>query len=139
MNLEDWRGLIGYWTDAGHNIQHLDVPPHIATQLDIELPKETTMETETQTGEEGVSQTEPMGGAWKKKKYFDGTKCGLKDCNHKPDGYICDIKPTKAPQGQLWFGPALPCWPQAVFQSAPLPVGSYSTTRLSAVSAPSSP
>jgi hypothetical protein len=56
---------------------------------------------------EAVATIEPVGAEWKRKKYFDGTSCGLKDCKRTPDGYLCDTKPTKENRnGRLWFGPA---------------------------------
>lgn len=47
---------------------------------------------------------------FKKKKYFDGTQCGMQGCSKKlpvEGSYIQGIKPTKNnDNGRLWFGPA---------------------------------
>lgn len=56
-----------------------------------------------------TAQYEPVGEKWKKKRYFDGSTCGLVGCKRAPDGYVCDTKPTgkeKDKVGRLWFGPA---------------------------------
>ncbi len=101
MELDDWRALIDYWRGQDHNISHLDIPANIANTLGIELPKEIDMT------DESTAEHEPLGAKWKKKKYFDGTTCGLTGCKRAPDGYICDTKPTKDNKnGRLWFGPA---------------------------------
>jgi hypothetical protein len=101
MNLDDWRALIDHWRDQTRDIRHLDIPANIAATLGIELPKEIDMT------DESTAEHEPLGAKWKKKKYFDGSTCGLKDCKRAPDGYVCDTKPTKGnPNGHLWFGPA---------------------------------
>ena len=95
---EEWRGLIDYWQKAGHDIRHLDIPEDVARQLGVELPKKE---------DDMTAEHEPLGAQWKRKKYFDGTTCGLKDCKHAADGYVCDLKPTKeGGKGRLWFGPA---------------------------------
>jgi hypothetical protein len=97
---EDWRSLIDYWRGQGHALQHLDIPDNIRQSLGIEIPKEKDMTEQT-------AQFEPVGAEWKRKKYFDGTTCGLKGCKRTPDGYLCDKKPTKGGEnGRLWFGPA---------------------------------
>ena len=104
LTTEEWGSLIAFWTSGGHSIRHLDVPHDVAQQLGIEV--ETTEETGmTDTAAETMVH-EPLGAKWKRKAYFDGTQCGLKDCSRKPDGYICDTKPTQGGKERLWFGPA---------------------------------
>jgi hypothetical protein len=101
MGVTEWEALIKFWTDGGHDIQHLNIPPQIATQLGIK-PTETKM-TDV-TGTEDSQQNALL--KWKRKKHFDGTTCGLQNCTRAADGYIMDIKPTKGANGQLWYGPA---------------------------------
>lgn len=107
LTAEEWRSLIDVWVGSGHHIKHLEVPPAVAKQLGIEIEEETKMDDTTDTTDTTEQQQTPTGGHWKRKKYFDGAQCGMKDCTRKPDGYICDTKPTKGnTNGRLWYGPA---------------------------------
>jgi hypothetical protein len=97
MNLDSWKSLIDHWIATGHDIQYLDIPEDITKQLNLSSTQEKDM----------TAEHEPLGAKWKRKKYFDGTQCGLTGCTQKPDGYICDRKPTKGSEvGRLWYGPA---------------------------------
>lgn len=126
MNTDEWRSVIDYWVGSGHDIKYLNIPPDVANELDIELPKEETdMTDETQTDtpiDSGTANamivadppatTEPEDNTifeWKKKKYFDGTVCGLRGCSkklHVEGSYISGTKPTKGGGDRLWYGPA---------------------------------
>ena len=105
MDLEDWRALVDYWIARDKDLEHLNIPTDVAHQL--ELPMEDTMTESEEGATPSVETSEVQVLKFKRKKYFEGDKCGYVDCSRAADGYVAGLKPTgKEGTNRLWYGPA---------------------------------
>lgn len=123
--LEVWRLVVEHWKAQGRNLKFLEIPPELASQLDV--PMDATKERRREPPDEAEEEEERMTAAstaessytgsakneprWKKRKEFSGDECGYQGCSKPADGYVQGIRSTKegkndAAQGRLWFGPA---------------------------------